>query len=236
MRAELLPGMTNVVRFPVERRARPTLELLREIAPDVREVLAMADALGVEAPDPRLRDEADAEMAEWIVNQVPPAGPERAAMPAGCREEALVRAISACRAVHDASLQLAAARLTLVRAQTKGGHWIAPLRERVDRADGAVASHRGRAGRGSGRYRARGRSCALRPAVDVLRRSGRDGPAERGARCRGLTCPGCWRRAPTTTAWSGKVAASMGCTGVGEHADCEAVSGQSLVLSDRPIQ
>ena len=64
MRAELLPGVTNVVRFPVERRARPTLELLREIAPDVREVLAMADALGVEAPDPRLRDEADAEMAE----------------------------------------------------------------------------------------------------------------------------------------------------------------------------
>lgn len=132
MRAELLPGMTNVVRFPVERRARPTLELLREIAPDVREVLAMADALGVEAPDPRLRDEADAEMAEWILNQVPPAGPERAAMLAGCREEALARAISACRAVHDASLQLADARLTLVRAQTEGGYWIAPLRERVE--------------------------------------------------------------------------------------------------------
>ena len=132
MRAELLPGMTNVVRFPVERRARPTLELLREIAPDVREVLPMADALGVEAPDPRLRDEADAEMAEWILNQVPPAGPERAAMLAGCREEALARAISACRAVHDASLQLADARLTLVRAQTEGGYWIAPLRERVE--------------------------------------------------------------------------------------------------------
>ncbi len=38
MRVEVLPGMTNVVRFPVERRARPTLELLREIAPDVRVV------------------------------------------------------------------------------------------------------------------------------------------------------------------------------------------------------
>jgi hypothetical protein len=110
MRAELLPGMTNVVRFPVERRARPRLELLREMAPDVREMLAMADAIGVEAADPRLRDEADAEMAEWIVNQVPPAGPERAAMLAGCREEALARAISACRAVHDASLQLTDAR------------------------------------------------------------------------------------------------------------------------------
>jgi len=132
MRAELLPGMTNVVRFPVERRVWPTLELLREIAPDVREVLAMADALGVEAADPRLRDEADAEMAEWIVNQVPPAGPERAAMLAGWREEALARPISACRAVHDASLQLTDARQALVRAQTEGGYWIAPLRERVE--------------------------------------------------------------------------------------------------------
>jgi len=39
MRIELLPGMTNVVRFPVERRARATLELLRGVAPDVREVV-----------------------------------------------------------------------------------------------------------------------------------------------------------------------------------------------------
>ena len=60
MRAELLPGVTNVVRFPVERRVWPTLELLREIAPDVREVLAMADALGVEAADPRLPSTAGA--------------------------------------------------------------------------------------------------------------------------------------------------------------------------------
>lgn len=34
MRVELLPGMTNVVRFPVERRAQPRLELLRGIAPE----------------------------------------------------------------------------------------------------------------------------------------------------------------------------------------------------------
>lgn len=132
MRAESLPGMTNVVRFPVERRARPTLELLREIAPDVRTMPAMAEALGVEAPSPRLRDEADAAMAEWIVNQVPPAGPERAAMLAGFREEAIGGAISACRAVHDASLQVADARQALIRAQTEGGYWMAPLRARVE--------------------------------------------------------------------------------------------------------
>jgi len=33
---ELLDGMTNVVRFPVEQRARPTIELLRDIRPDLR--------------------------------------------------------------------------------------------------------------------------------------------------------------------------------------------------------
>ena len=46
MRVELLPGMTNVVRFPLEHRARRTLELLRGVAPDVREVLNVAEAFG----------------------------------------------------------------------------------------------------------------------------------------------------------------------------------------------
>jgi hypothetical protein len=43
MRPDMLPGTPNVVRFPVERRARPTLDLMREIAPDVREVPAIAE-------------------------------------------------------------------------------------------------------------------------------------------------------------------------------------------------
>jgi len=43
MQTDAMPGTSNVLRFPVERRARPTLDLLREIAPDVREVLATAD-------------------------------------------------------------------------------------------------------------------------------------------------------------------------------------------------
>ena len=43
MRIDLLPGTENVLRFPVERRACPTLALLREIAPDMREVWAIAE-------------------------------------------------------------------------------------------------------------------------------------------------------------------------------------------------
>ena len=37
MRIELTPGMTNVVRFPIERRAKPSMDLVRDIAPDSRE-------------------------------------------------------------------------------------------------------------------------------------------------------------------------------------------------------
>ena len=75
MRVEMLPGMTNVVRFPVERRARPTVELLREIAPDVRDVLTLAEHYGIEPPDPHLRAQSDVATAEWILNQVPSTGP-----------------------------------------------------------------------------------------------------------------------------------------------------------------
>lgn len=71
MRIELLPGMTNVVRFPVERRARATLELLRGIAPDVREVLSLAEAFGIEPPVHDLRERADAATADYIAAQVP---------------------------------------------------------------------------------------------------------------------------------------------------------------------
>ncbi|MGD0108527.1 MAG: hypothetical protein ABSC06_31475 [Rhodopila sp.] len=70
MRIEMLPGMTNVVRFPVERRARPTLELLRDIAPDAREVLSIAEAFDLDIPGPDLRARVDQETAEHIVNTI----------------------------------------------------------------------------------------------------------------------------------------------------------------------
>ena len=71
MHSGLLPGQDNVVRFPVERRVRPTLELMREIAPDVREVSLVAETFGLE-PSYGLRREVDARTAEYIADQVPP--------------------------------------------------------------------------------------------------------------------------------------------------------------------
>jgi hypothetical protein len=44
MHVELMPGMTNVLRFPLVRRIEPSLDLLWEIAPDRREVELVAES------------------------------------------------------------------------------------------------------------------------------------------------------------------------------------------------
>ena len=56
MRIELVTGASNIVRFPVERRARPTLALLRTITPDPLEVTRIVESFAFK-PLPRpLRD------------------------------------------------------------------------------------------------------------------------------------------------------------------------------------
>jgi hypothetical protein len=42
----------NVIRFPVELRARPSIALVLDLAPDLQEVTLIAEAFGLEAPDP----------------------------------------------------------------------------------------------------------------------------------------------------------------------------------------
>lgn len=131
MRVELLPGMTNVVRFPAERRARPTLELLRSLAPDVREVLNLAEAFGMEMPVPDLRERVDAATAEHIANQVPAGGAEREAMLCELLEPVVAGAIASCREAHEAWAAAAAAEQTLRRALRAGYFRIEPLQERA---------------------------------------------------------------------------------------------------------
>jgi hypothetical protein len=117
MRVELMPGMTNVVRFPVERRTRPMLELLRGVAPDVREVLNVAEAFGMAMPVPDLRERVDAATAEHIANQVPAGGAAREAMLCELFEPVVAGAIASCREAHDAWAGAAAAEETLRRAR-----------------------------------------------------------------------------------------------------------------------
>lgn len=133
MHIELLPGLENVVRFPVERRARPTLDLMREIAPDVREVLLVADGFGLEGTPQDLRHAVDRQTAEHILNEVrPEPGEARRSRLEGLLAPLVRTAVEACRASHDASLAAVAMHGRLLDAKTAGSLWTDPLGERAD--------------------------------------------------------------------------------------------------------
>jgi hypothetical protein len=132
MPIELVPDLGNVVRFPVEQRARPTLDLLRAIAPDVREVLQVAESFAIDLPGPELRHDADERTAGHILNHVrPEPGPERRAMLQALLAPLVARAVEACRRAHDASVAATRATQLLITAQGEGGYWLLPLEEQA---------------------------------------------------------------------------------------------------------
>ncbi|WP_076970455.1 hypothetical protein [Roseomonas mucosa] len=133
MRIELLPGLINVIRFPVERRARPTLDLLREIAPDSREVGNVAEAFGLNYPVVDLREASDASTAEYIREHVP-SEPDEVRQAALQRVLAplLTQAVAACRDAHDAAVAAGEAHQQLVLAQIEDGFGIEALGQRAD--------------------------------------------------------------------------------------------------------
>src|SRR5271155_5608361 len=128
MRIEMALGMTNVIRFPVERRAKPTLDLLREIAPDPREVCQVMEAFDLERLPHELRPAADRAMAEHIAIHVPSErGEKRRVALQELLAPLVARAVEACRRADDAMGATAAAEERLVNAQAEGGYWIRPL-------------------------------------------------------------------------------------------------------------
>ncbi len=76
MRYETMSLGGNVIRFPVELRAKPSIEVLMEIQPDVREVMLVAEAFGLDGPDLEGREKADRAMAATIAEADLPADPE----------------------------------------------------------------------------------------------------------------------------------------------------------------
>jgi len=131
MRIELVAGTTNVLRFPTERRARPTIALLREIAPDSREVDQLIEAFGIDCCQYEARPAADRAMAEHILNHVPPElSSARRAVLQSLLAPLVKQAVDACREAYDAAATAAAARDFLARAQTEG-YWLAPLEARA---------------------------------------------------------------------------------------------------------
>jgi hypothetical protein len=134
MRWDLLAGTSNVYRFPVELAAKPTADLLRSIATDVREVSLVAEAFGLDEPPIEIRDAADRAMAERIaVTTCWPkeARAKRAALEAMVKP-LVERALRMRGEARDAALRSDEAAEKLVSAELDGGYWLAPLEEASD--------------------------------------------------------------------------------------------------------
>lgn len=133
MNIEMLPGLSNVIRFPIEQRARPSYALLVEIEPDIREVMNVADAFGLEGVDPTLKDATDQETARYLAEQVlPVAHADLNVVLDGMLAPAVERAIEACRAAHASSVRTVTAQQQLHGAKLAGSSWLEPLEERAD--------------------------------------------------------------------------------------------------------
>ena len=147
MATDLLPGTSNVLRFPTEERARPTLELMRNLAPDVRSVDMLSAAYGLELPPTDFRDRVDAEAAEHIVNSVEPRpGPQRTAQLRALLEPVMVAAVDAARGSLRAWSLVGEGRRQLVQAKREGGFRLEALAERLDAqerqaAEVTIAAH-----------------------------------------------------------------------------------------------
>jgi len=133
MNIELLPGLTNVIRFPLEERARPSCELLQEIEPDIREVMSVAEAFGLDGYDPNLTDATDCETARYLAEQIlPVAGPDLNRVLDEMMAPAVERAVAACRVAHASSLRTVEAQQRLHAATVSGSSWLEPLKERAE--------------------------------------------------------------------------------------------------------
>jgi hypothetical protein len=130
MRYETMTLGSNVIRFPVELRAKPSIDLLIEVAPDSREVELIAEAFGFDAPGPDGRSKADRTMAETIAKTDLPADPkERRAALNAMLKPLVDRAVAACGEARQTALRSDEAGAKLANAQIEGGYWLAPLED-----------------------------------------------------------------------------------------------------------
>ena len=130
MRYETMTLGSNVIRFPVELRAKPSIDLLIEVAPDSREIELIAEAFGFDAPDPDGRSKADRAMAETIAKTDLPADPKERRTTLNAMLKPIVdRAVAACAEARQTALRSDEAREKLASAQIEGGYWLAPLED-----------------------------------------------------------------------------------------------------------
>ncbi len=133
MNIELLPGLTNVVRFPIELRVAPSMDVLYEIEPDSREVSLIAESYMLEMPEPELYDLVDQETALYIAEHILPLAPvEQKVALAELLDPVVTLAVAACRDADRTSKQLVKAEELLLKARTEGGYYAQPLEENAD--------------------------------------------------------------------------------------------------------
>src|SRR5580698_10175182 len=129
VRYETLTLGGNVIRFPVELRPRPSIDLLIDVAPDWREVELIAEAFGFDTPDPEGRAKADRAMAERIAAMDLPVDRQERRVALNAILKLLVdRAVAACAQARQASLRSDADNEKFAKAQMAGGYWLAPLK------------------------------------------------------------------------------------------------------------
>ena len=134
MKIELIPGLSNVVRFPVEDRVVPSMDLLNQIGPDPDEVAAVAESFQLDEGDPDLQDATDRETARHIAEQILPLGLDANALKrrlAELLDPVVGRAVLACREHGKVAKAAYAAHEVALKAKTEGGYWLEPLEEKA---------------------------------------------------------------------------------------------------------
>ena len=117
-----------------EDRARPTLDLLRELAPDVRGVEMMAEAFDLPVREPEFRHRVDAAAAEHILNHIDPSpGEARNASLRALRARGVAAAVTAAWAWPRASVAAEDARRHVAQARAEGWYWIDALEQRCEK-------------------------------------------------------------------------------------------------------
>lgn len=130
MNLKLMSGSTNVVRFPVERRLSPSMELIHDIEPDMREVSLVGESFFLELPEPDLRQQVDAETAIYITDHILPlTHDEQQVALEELLHPVLVRAVEACRHSSQVSRRSIQAQQRLLNAEVEGGPWLEPLQQ-----------------------------------------------------------------------------------------------------------
>ena len=123
--------LSNVIRFPLERIRGLSIDLLREIAPDVREVLLAADSYGLDNPRHDLSDIVDARTAEYILNEASrQPGAARTRMLDAMASQVIEAAATACRAAQAAHRAASVMRQSLEAARRADQGWEEELEQR----------------------------------------------------------------------------------------------------------